>query len=379
MQLIAVAAGVLTVLLGFAGPVGAAPAPPAPDPAVIDRYLAEALAATRLPGMAVAITHGSRVVHLAGIGTDGRGGRVTPRSQFRLASLSKSFTATAVLQLVTAGRIDLDAPVRRYLPRFALADPGVSARLTVRHLLNQTGGIADAGFPAVTADEHDLTRRVASLRTAEPVSPPGVEFHYSDLNYQVLARLIEVVTGRPWAQDLDEEVFAPLGMTSTFATTTAAQAGRVAPDLAQGHVLVFGQPAARPELDGLVAGSTGVISTAEDMARWLIAQSPDGGRVLPPSVGALRHHPPPGVVGGYAMGWQVVTPAHDPRRIEHTGVLSTFSAVQVLLPDSGYGFALLYNGHSQLADTAGVTAGLAALLSGDGEPDPRAAPHSSRR
>jgi hypothetical protein len=178
------------------------------------------------------------------------------------------------------------------------------------------------------------------------------------------------VTGRSWAQDLDEEVFAPLGMTSTVATATAAQAGRVAPDLAQGHVLVFGQPAARPELDGLVAGSTGVISTAEDMARWLIAQSPDGGGlVLPPPVGALRHHPPAGVVGGYAMGWQVVTPAHEPRRIEHTGVLSTFSAIQVLLPDSGYGFALLSNGHSQLADTAGVTAGFAALLSGDGESD----------
>jgi hypothetical protein len=67
------------------------------------------------------------------------------------------------------------------------------------------------------------------------------------------------------------------------------------------------------------------------------------------------------------MGWQVVTPEQGPRRIEHTGVLSTFSAVQVLLPDSGYGFALLYDGNSAIADTAGVTAGLAALLTGHGD------------
>lgn len=69
------------------------------------------------------------------------------------------------------------------------------------------------------------------------------------------------------------------------------------------------------------------------------------------------------------MGWQVVTPEQGPRRIEHTGVLSTFSAVQVLLPDSGYGFALLFDGNSALADTAGVAAGPAALLAGRGGVD----------
>jgi hypothetical protein len=89
--------------------------------------------------------------------------------------------------------------------------------------------------------------------------------------------------------------------------------------------------------------------------------------VLPPDAVALMQSPPSGVAGGYAMGWQVVTPEQGPRRIEHTGVLSTFSAVQVLLPDSGYGFVLLHDANSTLADTAGVTAGLAALLAGDGE------------
>ena len=135
-------------------------------------------------------------------------------------------------------------------------------------------------------------------------------------------------------------------------------------------MLVFARPVARAELDGLVAGSTGVVSTAEDMARWLVMQSTGGGRLLSPEAVAVMQSPPPGVPGGYGMGWQVVTPEQGPRRIEHTGVLSTFSAVQVLLPDSGYAFALLWDGNSALADTAGVSTALAALLSGTGEAAP---------
>ncbi|HWN29187.1 MAG TPA: serine hydrolase domain-containing protein, partial [Actinomycetospora sp.] len=211
----------VVALLVSATAVDAAPSRAAPDPAALDRYLAGARAATGLPGMAVAVTHGPDVVHLAGFGTDGNGGPVTPSTRFRIASLSKSFTAAAVLRLAEARRIALDAPVRRYLPGFATADADASARITVRHLLNQTSGIADTGFPSITADEQDLERRVASLRSARPVSEPGTEFHYSDPNYQVLARVIEVVTGEPWAQYLAREVFAPLGMTRTLATATA--------------------------------------------------------------------------------------------------------------------------------------------------------------
>jgi CubicO group peptidase (beta-lactamase class C family) len=344
----------------------AAVAAPGPDRGAVDRFLADALGTTRLPGMAVAITRGPEVVHVVGFGTDGRGGSVTPHTRFRIASLTKSFTASAVLQLVAVGRVDLDAPVQTYLPGFTLADPAPGARITVRHLLNQTSGIADTGFPAVTDSEYDLEQRIASMRSARLVSKPGSEFHYSDLNYQVLARLIEVVTGTPWAQHLAEHVFVPLGMRRTVATAAAEQAVQVAPDLAQGHVLVFGTPVARPELDGLVAGSGGVVSTAEDIARWLVAHSTGGGALLPPEMVTLMQTAPPDVPGDYGMGWQVITPEQGPRRIEHTGVLSTFSAVQVLLPDSGYGFALLFNGNSALADTAGVASGLAALLAGQG-------------
>jgi CubicO group peptidase (beta-lactamase class C family) len=349
----------------------AAPADP-PDVGEVDRFLFASLDRAATPGMAVAITHGETVVFVRGYGRDGRGQDVTAHTPFRIASLSKSFTAASVLQLVESGRVDLDAPVQTYLPTFATADPDASRRITVRHLLNQTSGMADEGYPGITRDQPaNLHDRLVGLHDARPVSAPGTEFHYFDPNYQVLAALVEAVTGRPFGEHLRRRLFDPLEMTGTAAAPTARAGVDAVPALAPGHVLVFGKPVARPELDGLLAGSGGVISTAADMARWLVMQSTGGTGVLTPGSVELMHTPPPGVAGGYAQGWQVVAPPDGPRRIEHTGVLSTYSGVQVLLPDSGYAFALLYDANATLVDTAGITTGLARLLTGRPAGEPR--------
>ena len=365
------AAAVLLPLLTLPGCAPAVirggPVEPEHDRAALDRFLAGQRDALGLPGMAVAVVRGRDVVYVQGFGSDGR--PVDGSTQFMLASLSKAFTAVAVLQLERAGRIDLDAPVRDYLPEFTTADPNASRRITVRHLLNHTSGLSDAGFRAgLSARPGDLEQRVHDLRAALPVSAPGREFHYFEPNYQLLARLVEVTTGQEFDHYLARQVFAPLGMTGTVAVDTTAEARRRAPRLAGGHVLVFGIPVARHELDGPLTGSSGVISTAPDMARWLALHLTEGRARwslpgLEPADFALMHAPPPGVASTYGTGWQVVTPADGPRRIEHTGVLSTFSADQVLLPDSGYGFVVLYNGNSALADTAGLKAALAAYLS----------------
>lgn len=362
-----VAVGCLLVMWAWAAPAAQGATAGNPSRDGLDRFLASRLDKTGLPGMTVVVTRGSEVVYARGFGSDGHGHRVTQRTQFRIASLSKSFTAVAVLRLVEAGRLDLDSPVQTYLPGFATADPGASLRITVRHLLNQTSGMADAGFPAVADDQPgSAAQRVASLRGAQLVSEPGREFHYFDPNYQVLSRLVEVVAGVPFPTYLRERVLTPLGMTATLTAPTSAEGTRAAERLARGYILLFDVPVARPELDGLLAGSGGVISTADDMGRWLIMQStgvgPAGHRLLNPTDVELMHTPPPGVDSTYGMGWQVVTPQQGPARIEHNGVLSTFSADQVLLPGSGYAFALLYNGNSALADTAGVKSGLATLL-----------------
>src|SRR3989454_5627782 len=140
--------GVLACLLALAFtvlPVAAAPHGPqagAPDIASIDAYISAQMQANHLPGVALGLVHNDQVVHLRGFGSADQSGRaVTTHTPFLLASVSKSFTALTIMQLVEAGKVKLDAPGQRYLPWFRVAHPVASARVTVRHLLYQTGGI----------------------------------------------------------------------------------------------------------------------------------------------------------------------------------------------------------------------------------------------
>ncbi len=112
----------------------------------VDDFVKAQMLEQNIPGLAIAIVRNGRVSFIAGYGAARDGEPVTPTTQFRLASLSKSFTAVAALQLVEAGKVLLDAPVSRYVPEFAAG--GQSAGITVRQLLNQTSGLADTGFTA---------------------------------------------------------------------------------------------------------------------------------------------------------------------------------------------------------------------------------------
>src|SRR5215207_6392167 len=112
------------------------------DAAAVDQFLSRELTAASIPGAAVAITQGDRVLHVRGYGHDSHHVPVTDRTLFRLASLSKSFTSLAVEQFVDAGRLSLDDPVARHVPEFRPADPR-GASVTVRQLLDQTSGLAD--------------------------------------------------------------------------------------------------------------------------------------------------------------------------------------------------------------------------------------------
>lgn len=339
-----------------------------PDLDAVDRYIERQMAANSVPGLALAITRGDKVIYLKGYGTAGDGEPMTPRTQFYIASLSKGFTALAVMQLVEEGKVGLDEPVRTYLPDFTTADRRLSGEITVRELLNQTSGLADSGFPSYTLPQPgSLGGRVRSLRAARLVSEPGEQFHYTDPNYAILARVVEVASGEPFGEYLRNRVFSPLEMVDTTSVLTSEEAPRAAPDLAEGHVLAFGVPFARGEMDGFLGGSGGVISTAEDMANYLVMQNNggrfDGEKLADPRSVALMHTPPRGVEGSYAMGW-TAPPGTSPRAVEHDGVLSTFHSDAALLPEKGYGVVLLYDQSYALAGYEGTKRGLLNLLVG---------------
>jgi CubicO group peptidase (beta-lactamase class C family) len=342
-----------------------------PEIEQIDRFVTEQMAFHNLPGLVLAITHGNEVVHIRGYGNAGTGQPPTPQTQLFIASLSKSFTALAIMQLVEAGAIELDAPVQNYLPEFTLSDPAVASQITIRHLLNQTSGLADAGYPEGRLPQPTtLQELLTSLSKARPVAVPGSEFHYFNPNYQLLARVVEVVSGEPFSTYLQTHIFAPLQMTHTFNAMTSDEALQRTEGLAQGHIMAFGFPIAVQEMSGFIGGSGGVISTAEDMANYLILQN-SGGRfagttLLSPTGVELMHTAPQSLDGTYAMGW-IETTASGTRILEHNGVLSAYYADIVLLPETGDGILLLYNVSSLASNSLAaprIKSGLIVLLMG---------------
>ncbi|SEN46340.1 serine hydrolase domain-containing protein [Nonomuraea pusilla] len=335
-----------------------------PAPASVDAYVERYRAATGLPGVAVAITKGGSVIHAAGYGKTATGEPVTADTPMAVASVSKSFTALAVMQLAEKGELALDQPVRRYLPEFTMADPR-AAKITVRQLLDQTSGMADSAFREKSLPQPDtLQGAVARLRTAGLAAEPGTAFSYHNTNYQVAARLVEVVSGRPFAAYLAAHVFEPLGMRHS----TTLNTDRDLPGTARGHLYVLGQALALPEPTGFGNGSGGVLSTAGDMARWLIAQNSGlPGLLSPRAVREMRTPSKPNKE--YALGWYVGRTERGTPVLEHGGDLFTSTAHQVLMPDSGYGIAVMANTGMAFSDAHALMTGIIAIIEG-GTPRP---------
>jgi CubicO group peptidase (beta-lactamase class C family) len=343
------------------------------DPASVDEFVTGYLDRTGLPGAAVAVTRGTEVVHVAGYGRDSAGAPVTARTRLPIASVSKPFTALAVMQLVERGDIDLDAPVREYLPAFRVNDRR-GAQITVRHLLSHRSGISDLTFPEKRRPQPDsLATAVTRLRSADLASAPGSASHYHNPNYQVAARLVEVVGGEPFAAYLDRQVFGPLGMQ---ASTTVGDL-RDARDVADGHISVFGQALALPEPHWFLDGGSGVVTNAEDLARSLImfgngGRAADGTRIV--SAAGLEELQTPAVPGeDRGLGWDVDVTDDGPRQIGHAGWMFTFTADMVLVPESRHGIAVVANRGLRLApaDAEAIAQGLVAISRG-AAPDPPA-------
>jgi CubicO group peptidase (beta-lactamase class C family) len=345
---------VKTLLVGLMAALTLTPAPAGMTPAGIDAYLRQAMDATGLPGMSVVVTHDGKVVHAAGYGHDSQGRPITENTPMRVASLSKSFTAMAVMTLVEQGRVALDEPVAGQLPGFGMADPRF-ARITVRQLLNQTSGLSDTtididALEAATSLQ-DYTARLASGRLA---ADPGTRYEYCNVNYDLAARLVESAGGRPFRAYMSERIFGPLGMKGS---TVSAKV--ITP--ADGHNSIFGWWRSRPEASGFLddSGAGGVITTAADMGKWLIAQNGDG----PPLVKrqSLETMHTPSKIRDYGMGWGV---DHESRLLTHSGNLFTYTAAEGISPGTGYGFAVMTNSAALYDDTYDILLGLAAMSEG---------------
>lgn len=297
--------------------------------AAVEEYAAE----FGVPGMVAVVLgrDGSVTTVPHGATSDGR--TVTVDTRFRIASMSKAMTAVAVQQLAEAGRLRLDQPVAELLPGFAVDDPR-GATITVRQLLSHTSGLEGADVdefalpPPASADA--VVRR---LRAVPLAADPGTRFEYLNTDYDVLARIVEVRTGRPFGEHLRDAVLLPLGMGSTVATDRCDAA---VPGLAPGHVGALGVQIAVPEIPSFCAGDGGVVTTAADLTRWLRFQTGSGIPLLTAASLRESHRPAPGTDGGYGLGWSIRTAPDGRTRVLHGGQIATFSsAIEMSSTGSG--------------------------------------------
>ena len=326
-----------------------------PDFDAIDAYVQEQMQEMRMPGAALGIVKGDEIIHLEGFGNaDDSGREVTPQTPFKIGSTSKSFTALAIMQLVEDGKVDLDAPVQRYIPWFRVADPEASSRITVRHLLNQTSGLPTTADTLVIKENRSadaLEEAVRSLRTVELDRPVDESFEYANINYVTLGLIVQMVSGQPYERYVDDHVLTPLGMNNSYMFVPEAEKH----GLATGHQFWFGRPFPGGGLHynrGITPAGL-IASDAEDMSHYLIAQLNEGryeGAQILSSEGIAKLHQGSADVGrgtSYAMGW-VDSEMDGVPVVWHNGDPGDFHATMILVPKSKWGVVLLMNGSNDL-------------------------------
>jgi len=323
--------------------------------ALVDSVVQGQLDATGIPGATVAVVLGGETILAAGYGTanveDGR--PVDADTLFRIGSIGKLFTFTAVMQLVEQGLLDLDADIATYLdfelPRTLEHHPfrGDPGPITLAHLLTHSAGFEDArgGYSLDAADVPSLADAVRE-RMPKRIFRPGEAVAYSNYGAALAGYIVERVSGRPFASYVEEHVFAPLSMNrSTFAQPLPPD---LAPHLARASRVIEGELRRdRFIFTGLTpAGSTS--TTADDMARFMLAHLGDGGGVLAPETLVLMHqrqfghHPR---LDGMAFGF-VERTVNAQRVLFHGGDIFSYQSGLFLLPEHDLGLFVSYTGGS---------------------------------
>jgi len=289
-----------------------------------------------MPGAAVMVIRDGEALltKTYGLANVDDGTPVTPTTNFRLASVTKQFTATAVLMLVAEGKVSLDDPVRRYFPQF----PPFTEAVTIRNLLNHTSGIAD--YEPIYGDR--FPEQVTDAGVVDIIAgtdalyfEPGSQFRYSNSGYAILSALVTQLSGQPFPAFLEERIFAPLGMARTLAYVAG---GPEVPERAYGYTVVDGRIGGSDQSAwSAVLGDGGVYTSLTDLAKWDRALYAND--LLPPALWQAAWTPG---LDHYGFGWWI-DEYRGRRRLRHYGSTSGFRNFMQRLPDIGLTVIVLTN------------------------------------
>ena len=315
----------------------------------IDATVRAEMERTDQPGVALGVTDsdGTLAVRTYGLAEVASGRPVGLDTLFETGSIGKSFTAIAILQLVDEGRLDLDAPVARYLPWLEIAQRTGDPPITAAHLLAHTAGIV-SGIDATP----EAAFQAWSLRDLTTHSSPGERFHYSNVGYKVLGLVLEAVVGRPYREVIEDRLLGPLEMRATVPAVTNDIRARLAVGYGYLHDDRIGYPGAplAPAVwlqTGTADGS--IASTASDMCAFIrmLLRRGEGpaGRLLSREAFALmttaHGRDPSGAEYGYGLSMLEV----DGRRlVGHRGGMVGYLAAMEMDPAARLGVIVLQNG-----------------------------------
>ena len=247
---------------------------------VLDMWIEQHIAHRGLPGLSIAIVYDQEIVWAKGYGYSDLEKKIpaTPSTVYRIGSITKVFTSTAILQLRDQGKLRLDDPVSLHLPWFRVPDrfPGAPA-ITIRQLLTHTSGLArEPDFPYWTDHVFPTREELAgALPKQDPVHAPETTSHYSNLGMALLGEIVTEVSGQPWADYVEEHILEPLGMSSS----SAAPGEDLIRRLATGYMRMM-PDGTRNIFDyydtGAIAPAASMVSTVEDLSRFASLQFRDG-------------------------------------------------------------------------------------------------------
>ena len=352
--------------------------------APLTEYLGQWLSAAPAAGLSISLTDRRRTLFTAGVGYADFAARspVLVDTTFQIGSIGKSMTALALLQLVPAGRLDLDAPISTHLPWFAL--PSRFGPITLRHLLGHT-----AGLPAGTDFAPAARYEGYALRDTEAAWEPGSRFRYSNTGYKLLGWLLEDVTGQDYGSIIRQRVLEPLGMHASQPVISHGAWHGMATgyvDLHDDRPRRLGDPLIPAHWTEYAVGDGSQVSTAGDMARYarlfLNGGRGDLGPIVSPAMYRLMTTPVISMDRGdpdedYRYGFGVISHQADGHHfIGHGGGTVGFRSIMMADQTDGLGVVVLCNGSGvDLYPAARYALRVAAAVR-DGEPIPEPPPLS---